>query len=270
LGWPLLLVLSAMVIWLWQRALVRALAITAVVFAVLSLGDTLLVGRRGTGIPLPWILLGKIPLLDHVVTARFALVLIPIAGALLALAIELIRGIADVRRRRLAVLGLVAALLPILPVPIPARGRQAVPDFVTSGEWRNWVRPGTSLATVPLTSEEFPTAMEWQRSSSDFTLAGGYFLGPDPTGRARFGAQPRPTALLMRDVYRTGQLPVITPEMRNQFAQDVAYWNASALVLPNSTPSHFSELHQLMTSLAGPGRRVADVTVWQPPPPTPR
>ena len=39
-GWPLLLVLLAIVVWLWRRVAVRALALVAAVFAVLSLGAT--------------------------------------------------------------------------------------------------------------------------------------------------------------------------------------------------------------------------------------
>jgi hypothetical protein len=121
LGWPLLLLVIGMIIWLWQRALVKAMTITAGVFFILSLGTNLMVGRRGTGIPLPWWALEKVPLLGHVLVVRFALVLIPIVGALLALTVALIRPIGDARVRRLATAGLIAVLLPIVPVPIPIK-----------------------------------------------------------------------------------------------------------------------------------------------------
>jgi len=264
-GWPLMILAAVVTIWLWKRPLVKTLAITAGAFFILSLGETLLVGRRNTGIPLPWIALGKLPLLNHVITGRFALVLIPLVGALLALTIPLVRGIPDVRFRRLAILGLVAALLPILPVPIPARGRPTVPEFISTGEWRKWVAPGQSLVTIPVTSEEFPHAMEWQRSSSDFKLAGGYFLGPDASGRARFGAQPRPTATVMKEVYKTGRVPIVTDSMRRQFKQDSAYWNAAAFVLPDSQVTSSIPLRWLMNALAGQPHEVSDVTVWTPP-----
>lgn len=262
-GWPLLLIAAAVTIWLWQRPLVKALAITGGIFFLLSLGETLLVGRRNTGIPLPWIALGKLPLLNHVITVRFALVLVPLIGALLALTVVLIKDIGEARFRRLAVLALVAALLPILPVPIPVRGRPTVPEFVTSGEWRNWIPPGGTLVTIPVTSEEFPTAMEWQRSSSGFKLAGGYFLGPDGTGRARFGAQPRPTAAVMREVYKTGRVPVVTDTMRRQFREDAAYWNASAFVLPDDQVTNSVQLRWLMNALAGKPHDASDVTLWK-------
>jgi len=263
-GWPLLILLAVVTIWLWQRPLVKTIAITAGAFFILSLGETLLAGRRGTGIPLPWIALGKLPLLNHVITGRFALVLIPLMGALLALTVPLIKGIDETRRRRLAVLGLVVALVPILPVPIPVRGRATVPEFISSGEWRKWIAPGQSLVTIPLTSEEFPSAMEWQHSSSDFKLAGGYFLGPDDTGRARFGAQPRPTAAIMRETYKTGRVPVVTDAMRRQFREDAAYWNAAAFVLPDAQTTSWLPLRWLMNALAGRPHEVSDVTVWTP------
>jgi hypothetical protein len=208
--------------------------------------------------------LGKLPLLGHVITGRFALVLVPLAGALLALTVPLIRGIGDIRLRRMAILGLVAALVPILPVPIPVQARPVTPDFIATGEWRKWVAPGRSLVTVPLTSEEFPAAMEWQRSSSDFKIAGGYFLGPDANGRARFGAQPRPSAAIMGEVYRTGRVPVVTDTMRRQFREDAAYWKAAVFVLPDAQTTSWLPLRWLMNALAGTPHEVSDVTVWTP------
>jgi hypothetical protein len=262
-GWPLLLLMAGVAIWLWHRTLVKALVITAGVFFVLSLGSNLMIGRRNTGIPLPWVLLERVPLLGHVLVVRFALVLIPIFGALLALTVTLIPQLPQVRFRRLGGLVLVAVLLPILPVPIPVRGQPAAPAFITGGAWRDWVAPGTSIVAVPVTSEEFPTAMEWQREAGDFPLAGGYFLGPGGEGgRARFGATPRPTAKLIRDVYRTGMVPVVTAKMQQDLREDAAFWNAGALVLPDKT-LRGTELRRLIDQLAGPGWHVRDVTVWQ-------
>jgi hypothetical protein len=262
LGWPLLLVVIGMIIWLWKSALVKAMAITAGVFFVLSLGANLMVGRRGTGIPLPWLVLEKVPLLGHVLVVRFALVLIPIVGALLALTVSLIQPLPDVRVRRLAWAGLIAALLPILPVPIPVHSWPTTPSFITGGAWHAWVPAGMAMVAVPVPSEEFPGAMEWQRSASDFKLASGYFLGPGgENGRARFGAPPRPTATLIREVYRSGKVPVVTAQMQTDLRNDVAYWNAAALVLPDAS-LRVLELTALIDQLAGPGWHVEDVTVW--------
>ncbi len=47
------------------------LALTGVA-AVLSLGPTLLVGGRGTGIPLPWAFFENLPLLPSLIPARLA------------------------------------------------------------------------------------------------------------------------------------------------------------------------------------------------------
>lgn len=261
-GWPLLLVMAGVTIWLWHRTLVKALAITAGVFFVLSLGTSLLVGRRGTGIPLPWLIFERFPLLGHVVTVRFGLILVPVIGALLAISVDLIRRMEKSQHRRLAWLGLIVALLPILPVPVPAKYHPGTPAFISSGAWHEWIPAGRTLVAVPVPSEEFPQAMEWQRSSRDFALAGGYFLGPDESGRARFGAVPRPTAALIRGVYRSGKVPEITPEMRAAFRSDVAYWRAAAIVLPDSQQYRGEELGQLLTKLAGPAWHVSDVRLW--------
>ena len=243
--------------------LVKALAITAGVFFVLSLGSNLMIGRRGTGIPLPWVLLERVPLLGHVLVVRFALVLIPIFGALLALTVALARRLPDVRLRRLAGSVLVAPCCRSCRCRFPFGDSSTAPAFITEGVWRDWVSPGESIVAVPVTSEEFPTAMEWQRNAGDFTLAGGYFLGPGGEGgRARFGATPRPTASLIRDVYRTGVVPVVTAQMQQDLREDAAFWNAGALVLPDKT-LRGTELRHLIDQLAGPGWHVRDVTVWQ-------
>jgi hypothetical protein len=71
----------------------------------------------------------------------------------------------------------------------------------------------------------------------------------------------RPTASLIRDVYRTGTVPVVTAQMQRDLRNDVAYWNAAALVLPDQG-QRVPELHQLLDQLAGPGWHVQDVTVW--------
>ncbi len=261
-GWPLLILMAVVMIWLWHRTLIKALAMTAGVFFILSLGTTLMVGRRGTGIPLPWLVLQKLPLMGHVITVRFGLVLVPVIGALLVVCVDLVRRIEKTQQRRLAWLALIIAILPILPVPIPAKHHPGTPAFITSGAWKEWIPSGRTLVAVPVTSEEFPQAMEWQRAKSDFALAGGYFLGPDESGRARFGAVPRPTAALIREVYTTGKVPEITPEMRTAFKHDVSFWRAAAIVLPDYQEYRGEELARLLTGLAGPGWHTSDVTLW--------
>ncbi|MCM0677889.1 hypothetical protein NCC78_24900, partial [Micromonospora phytophila] len=86
---PGLLVLAVViVIWLWRRPLVRALAVCGLLFALLSLGAQVRLDGTATVIPGPYRLLADLPLLDLAVPARFPLICVPVLGILLALSLD--------------------------------------------------------------------------------------------------------------------------------------------------------------------------------------
>lgn len=267
-GWPLLLVLGAVVAWLWRRLLVRAIAATAIVFALLSLGSTLLVAQNDLGVPMPWKLFSRVPLLESAIAVRFGLVLVPLFGALLALAVERLLQAGTALRPRLRVLGIaavVAALVPIAPVPLSIYVMPTTPSFVMSGAWRAYVPDGYALIPVPDTSPGNPAAMVWlAESNADFKLAGGYFIAPDASGRGGYGAQPqRPTAELLRKVAGTGVAPAVTAQLRQQLRDDLVFWRAAVMVMPDGV-GNAGQLARFLDELVGrPGERVADVTVWR-------
>lgn len=60
-GWPLIVMVLVVSVWLWREPLPRALAITAATMAWLSTGATLVVAGEDTGVPGPWVLLGTLP-----------------------------------------------------------------------------------------------------------------------------------------------------------------------------------------------------------------
>jgi hypothetical protein len=93
-GWPLLLLIAGIVLWLRRELLVQVLAITGVVFAVLSIGTTWTWGTRRTEVPAPFMLLQHLPIVDSVVVARFAMITTAVVGVLLALAGDRISTIA--------------------------------------------------------------------------------------------------------------------------------------------------------------------------------
>ncbi|WP_069813875.1 hypothetical protein [Streptomyces sp. TP-A0874] len=88
-GWPLVALLLGVVVALWERAVVKALACTAVAAAALSLGSEIsLTGKEGESplAPGPWQLLDTLPLLESVIESRYAMICAPVSGMLLALA----------------------------------------------------------------------------------------------------------------------------------------------------------------------------------------
>jgi hypothetical protein len=277
-GWPLVLVVAALIVWLRRDRRVWILAATGALFAVLSLGSPIPWMGHLTSYPGPWALVKHLPLFTSVVPIRLGLVIIPVIGALLALAVD--RALADARTRtgtvsagtrwpwaRPAVLiwiGLAGGLIPLLPLPLQPTTQPPLPAFITDGMWRGYVSAGQSLVTVPLTTLPRPEGMRWSADQKEgFALAGGYFLGPVDgiTGNhAMFGAPPRPTTQLFGAV-RDGQSVTVGPQQREQAAADLAYWKAGVVVLDPLQPNE-DALRDLGTQLFGPAQFVGGVWLW--------
>jgi hypothetical protein len=258
---PLLAVL--VVVRLWRRPLVRALAGCGLLFALLSLGTTIVVNRHDTGLPGPYRLVAGVPLLDLVVPARFALVCVPVLGVLLALALDRVR-LRSARTWMPWAGAVTAALLPLVPTPIRTVPAARVPAFVAAGDWREYVPPGRTLVPVPpVTGAAVSPAMLWSaRAGLAFDAPGGYFIGPrgadDPT--ARWGAPDRPTSVLLRRAAETGLVPPVGDAERRQAVEDLRHWRAAVLVQVGSTPG--DPVRATVDALVGPGRDVAGAHIW--------
>ncbi|WP_425412940.1 hypothetical protein [Micromonospora nigra] len=241
-GWPLVLLVAALVWWLRRNVVVLALAALGMIFAVLSLGREVRFERRATGIPAPWAALEDLPILHSVVPTRWALAITPIIGLLLAYGAEHIRTLAarhpaarpQIRFAAGTVFAM--ALVPLLPTPLPTKPLDPVPAFVTSGAWRPYVAGGRSVVTLPLPDTDYADPLRWSaRTGLEMPIARGYFLGPDTRpGRERvalFGATPRPTSDFFTTIRKTGQVPPITAQARADAVDDLRYWRAGAVVL---------------------------------------
>ncbi|WP_406107837.1 hypothetical protein [Micromonospora globbae] len=266
-GWSLALLAVGIVLWLRREVLVRALAATGVVFAVLSLGERISWWHREvvTG---PWEWLVRLPLLDAVVPTRFGLITSVMIGILLALAVERAWSLplADRRTvRTLTVAGLVLALLPIAPMPLRVVSRPPVPEFITADRWRAYVGPDQTLVPIPVPSMGNTNGMRWAAATNlDFKIPGGYFLAPrngntgDP---GRFGGRPSGVGRLLEEVATTGRTPELDDRQRRRSLDELRRWRAAILVLPvgqqNAEP-----LRRTVEQLVGPGRRELDVWVW--------
>ncbi|BCB78975.1 hypothetical protein Pflav_053850 [Phytohabitans flavus] len=250
--------------------MLRALAVTAGVFFVLSLGPELKVDERLTGVPLPYAALGGLPVFNAALPARLALVVMPLIGLVLAY------GLAALGPRPApAWLGAFAvALLPLVPVPLHTSEYEPVPRFITSGTWREYVQDGGVLAPVPPTSDVLPDGQRWQtyalaHGQGEFRIPAGFFLGPGgPDGKGRIGPVPRPSADLLFEVARTGVVPPITDADRAAAREDLRYWGAEAVVLADRVhgakfPAHPEALLRATTELLGPPQRVDDVWLWR-------
>jgi hypothetical protein len=266
-GWPLVALAATIVVWLRREMIVRALAVAGLVGALLSIGTTWSWGTRRPSFPAPYALLQHLPIFDDVVVARFALITTAALGVLLAVAIDRLlarepgASASGLPLRLIAGGALVAALLPLAPMPLPIAHRPPVPTFITSGDWKAYVPAGHTLVPLPLSNYG---AIQWGAAAEvGFAVPQGYFLGPtSPTDlSARWFVMPRPTAALITAV-AAGQAPATgTDAQRAQAAADVAYWKADALALPKIGFS--PHVLAVVTDLYGTPRSVDDVWLWQ-------
>lgn len=271
LGWPLMVLVVALAVWLWRSVMARAALVTAIVFGSISLGNEIVIAKHRTGIPGPYRFLAHLPLIDMSIPSRYALMVVPMVAILLALATERIttRGFLRFRpsrRLRLAWYAvLAAALLPIAPTPLQTQDARRPPHFITSGAWRQYVPEGRTLVPVPLAAPKQPTIpiMRWSSMTGlDVVVPGGYFLGPNGKDdrKAIFTAPPRPTSTLLEAVAMGKAVPPIGAEERRAAVEDLKFWRAAVVVLGEHPRQ--DALLDAVQQLLGPGQRVDDVWLW--------
>lgn len=265
-GWPLTALTFGIVVWLGRSALVKALTGTVLVAALLSLGQKIRIPFTDVVLPGPWRALAHQPLFESVIESRVAMICAPALGVLIALAAARIKDIEPRTHRAVGLVAIAAALLPILPTPQPVRERAEVPRFITDGMYRDYVAEGESVVPVPLPSPAEADALHWQSATGfGFSVPGGYFNGPwGPERMGIYGAAPRHTSNLLRDVRYGGQIPDIGPAWRAQAKLDLAFWKAGVLVL--APQDNDKALYEVVAKLLGrPGERLGGAWVWDMP-----
>lgn len=262
LGWPLVIVLFGLALWLRRQAIAVACFVAALIMAGFSLGPHIVVNRAPTGIEGPYQMLKGLPVIDGALPLRFALAAIPLIAILLVLGLEKARGFAPgwVRFGVPAIVGL--ALLPLVPLPLPTEDRRAVPRFYSEGHWRQCADEGEVIVPVPLPTPPSPEPMRFAADQRvAFGLPEGFFIGPyGRNGRATIGTWKRPTSSLLAQVARTGKRPPVDDKVRAQARTDLARWKASCVVLTEHP--YKDQLRLTVEDLLGPGKQVADAIIW--------
>ncbi len=269
-GIPLLVMAIAWIAMTWRRTVVRAAAIGAGIILVASFGGRWHVEGVMRDVPAPWSLVARAPLLDSVIAGRLALAIIPLLALPMALVLD--RCLSPSRDprpafRAIALAGVAAALVPLVPTPFPAVDRDPVPAFVSSGQWHDYVPADRSMLLIPVPTGLFGiAAVQWSNATGgQIPLAGGYFVGPNPDspdGEGMSGPPHRPTLDLLFNVVVTGRVPAVTAEDRRNAVADLRYWRASVVVLSPSQ-AQADHLDMTMTALLGfPPSLVGGVWLW--------
>jgi len=262
LGWPLLIVTLAAMIWLRRTAIAVASAVAALVMGALSLGPQIVVDRERTGIPGLYRLIHGLPVVDGALPMRFALAAVPLIATLLVLAIDRVRTERPVLRYGVPVLVL-ASLAPLIPAPLPTAERDPIPRFYSEGYWRQCAPEGGVIVPVPIATPPAPEPMRYAVATDvAFGMPEGFFIGPyGRYRRASIGTYKRPTSLLIADVAKTGRARDVNDTDRALARRDLAFWKADCVVL--TTTAHEEALLLTMSRLLGPGEQIADATVWR-------
>ncbi|HET6855905.1 MAG TPA: dolichyl-phosphate beta-glucosyltransferase [Streptomyces sp.] len=271
-GWPLAGLVLAIVLSLWRLALVKALTFTAVAAAMLSLGPEFRIPYTDVVLPGPWRLLAHQPLFESVIESRVAMICAPALGVLIALTVDQLcatrkadgdGGSPDLSRT-LGLAAVALALLPIAPTTMPTRDRPELPPFIAEGMWKSYLGEGESLVPVPLPDPGNAEALRWQsaRTGPDFPVPGGYFNGPWGEERIGiYGAPPRHTSRLLRDIRYGAEIPPIGRNWQAQARADLDHWRAGIVVL--APQDNAEALYTAVTKLLGrDGKPVGGVWVW--------
>jgi hypothetical protein len=262
LGWPLIILVVLLAIWLRRKAIAVACSAAIIVTAALSLGPRIVINEQPTTHDGIYAFLRDIPVIDGALPMRFALAMIPLIAVLLVLAWdEAAERTAGWQRLALpAAMGV--ALIPLAPLPLPTEDRPPVPLFYSEGHWRECASTGQIIIPVPLATPTDPEPMRYATAANvAFGMPEGFFIGPyGRGGRATVGTWKVPTSALLAEVARSGKVPPIDDAMRAQARTDLARWNAACVVLTD-TPNGGS-LRAALEQLLGPGRAISDAIVW--------
>lgn len=269
-GIPLLLAALATTVVLWRVVLVRALAAVVLVACWLSLGEVVMLHGVATGIPGPWALLERLPVVENVLPTRLALVAVPALGALLALGTEEVRtrvgryaghvgaGVA------VAAVGAGFVLLPVLPTPLVVDARAPMPAFFADGTWRDRVDVGGSVLAAPAPWVGDTRALEWQAQARwGFPVVAGYFVGPDgsPERMGQYGATPTALTRWMAAIAENGVERRASDGEVEQFRADLRAGRVDAIVLPDARPDAPALLGSLSAAFGAPDH-TGGVYVW--------
>ncbi|WP_369819678.1 hypothetical protein [Actinoplanes sp. TFC3] len=260
-GWPLVLAVILLGVLTWRQMVTRIALVVTLVFAVLSLGQEIRFAGQLTGVPGPLAFLEEaVPVLDMMMPSRLTYAVAGAFAVLLAIGWDRRGRDRPVRRILIA-----AALIPLIPTPVPAMPEQRPPTFITSGAWHSYVPPGRAMLPLPLPSNWVGRdTLSWSAwAQHEFAVPEGYFLGPGPGGAGQMGpATVSATTTMAVEAIRTQQVPAVTAEQRRAACADVRRWDVSAVVMRADLKS--TALRGLADQLYGLPTQVQDVLVWQP------
>ncbi|HZV52191.1 MAG TPA: hypothetical protein VFD49_20805 [Candidatus Dormibacteraeota bacterium] len=223
LGLPLILLLGLAVALLARRRPVVPLAgVSILLVALLALGPHLVVAGRDTGIPLPWAVVERLPLVDDVLPSRLASFVYLWIGIVLAVLLDVAwdRGALAGVGAGVAVAVALAPLVPRLPYPT---SRFQAPAFFLPGGQVSHIPAGSVALVTPLAEAGSTSAMAWQAAAGyRFRMPEGLVLVPDPSTDAPILGPYLPELGRALTGLEQGQAEPLTPDLRCRALEELA------------------------------------------------
>jgi hypothetical protein len=261
IGLPLLVVLAWVVASQWRDRRVVVAAAMGLLMLVLSLGPELHVGGESWHVPMPWLPIGGLPLIEHALPGRLTLYMWLAVAVMVAIAVDRAAAL-DPRRAGVRLVAIGLALVFVLPTPASS-STSAVPTFFASWEQQGIPDDDVVLFAPWFTNGAGADPMLWAAvAKAQPRMYEGYVYVPGPDGRPRYGPSPGPLARLMMDVRDSGSVPVRTPAGRAAALQELIDAQVSVVIV--GPLRYRTEMIALFTDLLGrPPIETGGVQLWR-------
>jgi hypothetical protein len=272
LGLPLLALIVVVAVRQWDDLRVRIAGITGALMLVLSLGPWLHIGSAPLHIPLPWLALGKLPLLEHVLPGRFTVFVWLAVAVVVAIVIARVTRLAP-RPAARWLLAVGASLVLLLPASL-ARAPFATPAF-----FRNWASHHIGADETVLVAPYFVNGSEaapmvWA-AEADYGLRmpEAYAYVPQPNGGSYSGPPQTQLTFTMFVIQERGAWLVARGQIRAQIAADLKAADVRNVIVGPTL--HWRPMLAFFTDLFGRAPEIVDeIAIWRdisvrevPPPP---
>jgi hypothetical protein len=264
-GVPLLLALVVGGVALRRKRFAVFCSVMGVIALVMSMGSRLHVDGHRTGIPLPFIVIAHLPLLNSSVASRWITYFWLFAALLLALLLDAVyKAVARGRfgkRGAIAWSGLLAlvVLLPLVPAWPYSAAPAAVPTWFTNGA--RSLPAGSAALVYPLASSTNDESMLWQAMADmNFRMPGGFAVIPGPDGANTFGGQASPLEGVLAQC-EGGATSVIPDFPAADVRAQLRQWQTETVVVVPTQPGAACAA-ALFTNALGPPQQRGGVLLW--------
>jgi hypothetical protein len=265
LGWPLVAGLIVLAVVCRRHVPLVACALVLLLLEILSFGAAkLVVGTTALSLPGAW--LARLPVAGLALPDRLSIIADGFAAAVIGFGLDELLARTRAARKHWPAIAIwsaaVAAVLPLVPLPLPPAITSPVPAGWQAAFASLQLPPGARVLTVPAPSAFTVTApMRWQADTGSLvSLIAGYFQGPDRDGHAALdGGGLRPMARYLTRLWLgdpAGKAPT-----RSQIEADLAFWRPAAVVAvaqPDSPVGRY-----LVGLLGPPSVRAGAVIAWR-------